>query len=108
MNFCLRRGGEALRGDKERVMISKAHVAAQTAALLLPALLYAVPAGAQDSNDAGASGHSAASSNRSAAPVGHRQPTAADVANEKTTKTDEEREKRERALDKKLQICRGC
>lgn len=42
------------------------------------------------------------------APVGHRQPTAADVAKAKPEPIDAEREKRERALDKKLQICRGC
>ena len=43
------------------------------------------------------------------APVGHRQPTAADVgAAASPTERDLAQQKRDRALDRKLQICRGC
>jgi len=43
------------------------------------------------------------------APVGHRQPRASDVpANPRRTASDDEHERRERELDKKLRICRGC
>jgi hypothetical protein len=43
------------------------------------------------------------------APVGHRQPRAADVpAGLAKNMSDEEHERRERALSRRLQICRGC
>ena len=45
------------------------------------------------------------------APVGHRQPTAADVANAGAVpKPDQEieQDKRDRVLDSQLKICRGC
>lgn len=43
------------------------------------------------------------------APVGHRQPMAADIPNELPRDPDEaERVKRDRELDAKLRICRGC
>jgi hypothetical protein len=43
------------------------------------------------------------------APVGHRQPRAADIP-AATTKhaSDAEQERRDRALDRRLRICRGC
>jgi hypothetical protein len=43
------------------------------------------------------------------APVGHRQPRAADIPNppEKTA-ADRERERKDRELDKRLRICSGC
>jgi hypothetical protein len=43
------------------------------------------------------------------APVGHRQPRAADVPSGLAKNmSDEEHERRERALSRRLQICRGC
>jgi hypothetical protein len=43
------------------------------------------------------------------APVGHRQPRAADIpAGLAKNMSDEEHERRERALSRRLQICRGC
>jgi hypothetical protein len=89
------------------MIVARHHVALRVAALLvLPGLLYATAAGALDDRPAVTAQQPATSSN---APVGHRQPTAADVAKEpQQTAADREREKRDRALDKRLQICRGC
>jgi hypothetical protein len=88
------------------MIIARHHVALRLAALLiLPGLLYATAAGALDERPAGTAQQPAISPN---APVGHRQPTAADVAKEQQTAADREREKRDRELDKRLQICRGC
>ena len=43
------------------------------------------------------------------APVGHRQPRAADVPESKPVSAeDAEYERKERALRQRLQICRGC
>jgi hypothetical protein len=43
------------------------------------------------------------------APVGHRQPRAADVPERKPVSAeDAEYERKERALRQRLQICRGC
>lgn len=74
-------------------------------ALLLPFLVAVGSASAQDKPMIGSA---ATRSSQSAAPVGHRQPTAADVAKAQLDTVDPERAKRERALDEKLQICRGC
>jgi hypothetical protein len=43
------------------------------------------------------------------APVGHRQPRAADLpAPAEPTAADRERERKDRELDKRLRICRNC
>jgi hypothetical protein len=43
------------------------------------------------------------------APVGHRQPKAADIPKDRPKDTtDEQREKLDRELDAKLRICRNC
>jgi hypothetical protein len=43
------------------------------------------------------------------APVGHRQPRAADIPDSlEKTAADRERERKDRELDKRLRICRGC
>jgi len=73
--------------------------------LLLPVLVMVTAAAAQDRPTADRTG---TRSSVPAAPVGHRQPTAADVAKARADTADPEREKRERELNKKLQICRGC
>ena len=73
-------------------------------ALLLPAMA-SMSALAQDKP---MDQRSATESRAPAAPVGHRQPTAADIAKTQADTPDPERDKRDRALDKRLQICRGC
>lgn len=89
-------------------MLARRDVAVHIAVLLLPALLYAVPAASQN-RPADPAPRSDPASKIPQAPVGHRQPTAADVPrNEPKTAADLAREKRERELDAKLQICRGC
>ena len=76
------------------------------ATLLLPALLYTSAASAVDDLSK-APGEGAASAAQ--APVGHRQPRAADVANvQQNTPAEKQRAKRDRELDRRLQICRGC
>jgi len=77
---------------------------------LLGALPLAAPAGAHS----GRARHpppttqGAAPSQVPEAPIGHRQPTAADVPAGGMSQQDTEQIKRERALDRKLQFCRGC
>ena len=91
-------------------MLAKHDVAAWMAVLLLPALFYATPAASQ--GDARSASEPPARSEQSTvpkAPVGHRQPTAADIPKDLTKDAaDVEREKRDRELDAKLRICRGC
>ncbi len=81
-------------------------VAMRLMTLLLPVLLYAAPAMSQgDSQQPG----SAQKSGFAQAPVGHRQPKAADIPKERPKDaTDEQREKLDRELDAKLRICRNC
>jgi len=92
-------------------MFARSDVAVRIAALLVPGLLYAAPAVSQDGRGTNRPTDAA---NRPAAkipeaPVGHRQPTAADVPKEQTQDAaDQARAKRDRELDSKLQICRGC
>ncbi|MEA2979653.1 MAG: hypothetical protein QOF91_1548 [Alphaproteobacteria bacterium] len=93
-------------------MLAKQDFASRMAVLLLPGLLYATPVVSQsdrDSKDALDSSARPEVSTLPKAPVGHRQPTAADIPKDlpKDT-TDEERAKRDRELDAKLRICRGC
>jgi hypothetical protein len=92
-----------MRCNREGAMIAKKCLTLGFA-LLLPATL-AMPVTAQDKPR---DQRSAADSKAPAAPVGHRQPTAADIAKAQADTSDPEREKRDRALDKRLQICRGC
>jgi hypothetical protein len=42
------------------------------------------------------------------APVGHRQPRAADVPSEPLSKVELEQRRLDKELDRKLIICRGC
>jgi hypothetical protein len=42
------------------------------------------------------------------APVGHRQPRAADLPQLEETAADRERERKERELNRRLRICRNC
>ena len=94
-------------------MMGTQNIAARTMILLLPGLLYVVPAASQ-SERAGESEWqrslgSPAQPTVPRAPVGHRQPTAADVPKDfPKDAEDAERAKRDRELDAKLRICRGC
>lgn len=89
-------------------MLAKHDVAVRMLALLLPALLYAAPVMSQSQRSSN-SQQRAEQSKVPRAPVGHRQPTAADVPKDlPTTAEQAEHERRERELDAKLQICRGC
>lgn len=74
---------------------------------LLPILAVLVATTAAVAQDRPMSDRSARQPGSSSAPVGHRQPAAADVRKTQPI-VDPEQEKRERELDKKLQICRGC
>ena len=95
-------------------MLGKQNIAVRTMMmLLLPGLLYVVPAASQSQrsgeNDWQRSLGSPAQSTVPRAPVGHRQPTAADVPQDlPKDAADAERVKRDRELDAKLRICRGC
>ena len=93
-------------------MLAKNYVAVRIATLLLPGLLLVTPAAAEGSRDwlrPADSDRSATAPKIPPAPVGHRQPTAADIPkNVPKEPADLEREKRDRELDAKLQICRGC
>jgi hypothetical protein len=91
------------------------------ATLALPALLCTAPAGAQnaqqnlnaqqnvqDKRSPETTG-SAVAPGVPPAPVGHRQPRASDIpADTQRTAPDERQVQRDRELDKKLWICRGC
>ena len=89
------------------MIATKDSFALGVASLVLQMIVVVTPAAAQDKPMAD---RPAAPSNAPSAPVGHRQPTAADVAKPKAKadSLDPAIEKRERELNKKLQICRGC
>jgi hypothetical protein len=87
-------------------MIASQTFARRLAVLLLPALIAVLPPAAAQNKSS--TERATPDSRAPNAPVGHRQPTAADVAKAKPTPFDLEQEKRERELNKKLQICRGC
>ena len=82
------------------------------ATLTLPALLLAFPVAAQSDrsqNSAATTQGSGPTSRMPEAPIGHRQPTVADVAVAAPQSGAEiAQNRRDKALDKKLQICRGC
>ncbi len=100
------------------ITASTRHRAAIGAAVAMPLLLLPNgPAGAQNEHPThapattGSAPASEPTPKAGQAPVGHRQPTPADLAAAggiRKTERDIEREKRDRALDRKLQICRGC
>ncbi len=92
-------------------MMARHDVAMRVAAMLIPALLIANPAQSQGDSGANRPGDTTTRSGVAVpqAPVGHRQPTAADVPKDLTRDIEAQtREKRDRELDSKLQICRGC
>ena len=95
-------------------MLARDFAAVRIATLMLPGLLYAMPAVAQDSREWLRSVDPAMRSGTAAkipqAPVGHRQPTAADVPPRTEPKDPDDlaREQRDRELDAKIQFCRGC
>ena len=90
-------------------MFAKHYVALRLAALLVPALLVVSPAASQGERGANRPAETGTRSGVPQAPVGHRQPTAADVPKDLTKDIEAQtREKRDRELDAKLQICRGC
>lgn len=89
-------------------MFAKHDAAVRIGIFLLPGLLFAMPAASQGDRD---SQRGAETSERKLpqAPVGHRQPTAADIPKDlPKNPADIEREKRDRELDAKLRICRNC
>jgi hypothetical protein len=87
-------------------MFAERNVAMHTMALLF-LILPAAPALSQ--NRPADPARSDPASGVPQAPVGHRQPNGADVPRmEPKTPADLAREKRDRELDAKLQICRGC
>ena len=90
-------------------MLTRHDVAVRIALLLIPGLLVAAPAQSQSERGANRPAETGARSPIPQAPVGHRQPTAADVPKDLTKDIETQaREKRDRELDAKLQICRGC
>ena len=92
-------------------MLAKHDVAVRIAMLLLPGLLYAMPAASRGRSRFAAlvDRQRPSASKLPQAPVGHRQPTAADIPKDvPKDAADSEREKRDRELDAKLRICRGC
>ena len=83
--------------------------------VLVPGFLYAVPAASQSDRPGenewqrSIGSPDRARSTVPQAPVGHRQPMASDIPKDLPKDPDEaERVKRDRALDAKLRICRGC
>lgn len=92
-------------------MFAKQRFAVRIAVLLIPGLLAAAPAASQGERGSNRPGDTSTPSGKAVpqAPVGHRQPTAADVPKDLTRDVEAQtREKRDRELDSKLQICRGC
>ena len=89
-------------------MLAKHDVAVRIGMILLPGLLYAMPAAAEGDRDSRESSPTD-QSKLPQAPVGHRQPTAADSRRtcRKTRRISRAR-KRDRELDAKLRICRNC
>jgi hypothetical protein len=81
--------------------------------LLLPGLLYAVPAMSEGERESkrppSATAGSVLGPKVWPAPVGHRQPTRADIPqNLPKDSVEQPRDKRDREIDALLQICRDC
>lgn len=98
-------------------MSSKHHLALRVAALALPALLIAGGALARDAGRSfppdedrttGSGGGFYDDPVLPPAPVGHRQPRAADIPAMSPTEEDRWLNEVNRDTDRKLQICRGC
>ena len=90
-------------------MLAKHDVAVRIGMLLLPGLLYAIPAASEGERDSKRSSGASEQSKLPQAPVGHRQPTAADIPKDVPKDAAEiDRAKRDRELDAKLRICRNC
>ena len=93
-------------------MLGKQDAALRMLTFLLPGLLYALPAASQDEREWKRALESSGAPAQSAvprAPVGHRQPTTADIPKDLPKDPAEaESHKRDRELDAKLRICRGC
>ncbi|MSP45871.1 MAG: hypothetical protein EXQ83_08400 [Xanthobacteraceae bacterium] len=90
-------------------MFSKRDVALRSAVLVLPALLIAAPAASQTDRVANQPANSAPAPKIPEATIGHRQPNGSDVPkNIPKDAAELAQEKRDRELDAKLQICRGC
>jgi hypothetical protein len=90
-------------------MLTRHHIVLLTIAVLSLGT-YATSAGAQDQGKRPeTTGSASGSSGVPPAPVGHRQPRASDIpADTQPTGQEETQIQRDRELDKKLWICRGC
>jgi hypothetical protein len=89
-------------------MFAKCNVTVRLAAFLLPALL-SLPAAAEGDRESQSSPAASEQPKLPRAPIGHRQPTAADIPKDAPKDAEAEaNDKRERELDTKLRICRGC
>jgi hypothetical protein len=109
LRFILSRAAEARNRREESAMLAKYDVAVRIGTLLVPGLLYAMPAASEGERDSRRSSSTTEQSKLPQAPVGHRQPTAADIPKDVPKDAAEiEREKRDRELDAKLRICRNC
>ena len=82
------------------------------ALLVIPVLLTNVAAGAQTAQPRDQTSGAAPPADAAPlpqAPVGHRQPRAADIpAPPEKTAADRERERKDRELNERLRICRNC
>lgn len=91
-------------------MLTRHHIVLLTLVAFSP-WTCATSAGAQDQGKHPETTGSASGSSSGVppAPVGHRQPRASDIpANAQPTGQEETQIQRDRELDKKLWICRGC
>ena len=90
-------------------MLAKHDVAVRIGIFLLPGLLFAMPAASEGDRDSRRASETSEQTKPPRAPVGHRQPTAADIPKDLSKNpADAEREKRDRELDARLRICRNC
>src|SRR4030088_904791 len=71
--------GNARNRQEECAMLAKHDVAVRMAVLLLPGLLYACPPAPEGARDSNRSSNTSEQSKLPRAPVGHRQPTTADI-----------------------------
>jgi hypothetical protein len=90
-------------------VLAKSHAAMRLMTVLLPVLLATAPAMSQSDSQKPRAEGSGLGSGVPQAPVGHRQPKAADIPAERPKDAaDAERERLDRELDAKLRICRNC
>jgi hypothetical protein len=100
------------------IMSIKHRAALRIASLVLPALLVSATAQANDLGQTGDAGRAASQGARTdqpgipPAPIGHRQPRAADMPSTTGSGTDDPFDQRIKQLngrvDRNLRICRGC